>query len=75
MSRIGTYSMLLPSYTGVLIVMAMAMLQQTAQTKSHHQAYQLDTKIPTLTQDNVIDPHLGITIKVGTITMGPLRQA
>ena len=54
---------------GVLIAMIMAMSQQTAQTKSHHQAYQLDTEIPTLTQDNVIDPHLEITIMLGTITM------
>ena len=47
----------------------MAMLQQIAQTKSHHQAHQQDTEIPTLTQDDVIDPHLGITIKIGTITV------
>ena len=49
--------------------MIIATSQQIAQTKSHHQAYQQDTEIPTLTQDNVIDPHLGITIKIGTITM------
>ena len=45
------------------------MLQQIAQTKSHHQVYQQDTEIIILTQDNVIDPHLGITIAIGTITM------
>ena len=45
-----------------------ATLQQIAQTKSHCQAYQQDTEIPTLTQDNVIDPHLGITIEIDTIT-------
>ena len=49
--------------------MIMAMLQQTAQTKYHHQAYQQDTAITILTQDDVIDPHLGIPIKIGTITM------
>ena len=47
-------------------MMIMAMLQQTAQTKSHHQAYQQDTEITTLMQDNVIDPHLRITIEIGT---------
>ena len=45
------------------------MSQQIAQTNSHHQAYQLDTEITILAQDNVIDPHLRITIKIGTITM------
>ena len=49
--------------------MIMATSQQIAQTKSHHQAYQQDTEITILTQDNVIDPHLGITIAIGTITM------
>ena len=47
----------------------MAMLQQIAQTKSHHQAYQQDTEITILTQDDMISPHLGITIAIGTITM------
>ena len=47
----------------------MATLQQIAQTKSHHQAYQQDTEITILTQDNTIGPHLGITIKIGTITV------
>ena len=46
----------------------MATLQQIAQTKSHHQVHQQDTKIPTLLQDDVIDLHLQITIKVTTIT-------
>ena len=50
-------------------MMIMATLQQIAQTKSHYQAYQQDTEVPTLTQDDVIDPHLKITIKIGTITM------
>ena len=49
--------------------MIMAMSQHIAQTKSHHQASQQDTEITILTQDNVIDPHLGITIVIGTITM------
>ena len=47
----------------------MATLQQIAQTKSHHEAYQQDTEIPTPTQDDMIDPHLSITIEIGTITM------
>ena len=47
----------------------MAMLQQIAQTKSHHQTGQQDTEITILTQNNVIDPHLGITIAIGTIPM------
>ena len=46
----------------------MAMLQWIAPTKSHHQAYQQDTEITTLTQD-VIDPNLKITIVIGIITM------
>ena len=46
----------------------MNMLQQIAQTKSCHQAYQQNTETTILTQDNVIDPHLGITIEIGTIT-------
>ena len=37
--------------------------------KSHHQAYQQDTEIPTLTEDDMIDPHLRITIEIGTIIM------
>ena len=37
--------------------------------KSHHQGYQQDREIPILTQDNVIDPHLRITITIGTITI------
>ena len=49
--------------------MTMAMLQQIAQTKFCHQAYQQDTEIPTLTQEDMIDPHLKITIVKGTITM------
>ena len=49
--------------------MIMATLQQIAQTKSHHQAYQQDTEITILTQDDIIDPHLLITIEIGTITM------
>ena len=49
--------------------MIMATPQQIAQTKSHYQAYQQDIEIPTLTQDDMIDPHLKITIKIGTITV------
>ena len=47
----------------------MAMLQQIAQTKFCHQAYQQDTEITILTQEDMIDPHLKITIAIGTITM------
>ena len=54
---------------GVLIAMIMATLQQIAQTKSHHQGYQPDTETTILTQDDMIDPTLGITIKIGTITV------
>ena len=54
---------------GVLIAMIIVTLQQIAQTKSHHQAYQQDTEITILTQDDMIDPHLRITIKIGTITV------
>ena len=49
--------------------MIMAMLQQIAPTKFHHQAYQQDTEITTLTQEDTIDPHLKITIMIGIITM------
>ena len=49
--------------------MTMAMLQWIAQTKFHHQAYQQDTEITILTQEDVIDPHLEITITIGTLTM------
>ena len=49
--------------------MTMDMLQQIAQTKSCHHTYQQDTEITFLTQDDMIDPHLRITIAIGTITM------
>ena len=45
------------------------MLQQIAQTKSHHQVHQQGTEITVLTQDDTIDPHLVITIEIGTIMM------
>ena len=47
--------------------MIMAMSQQIALTKFHHQAYQQDTE--TTTPEGVIDPHLGITITIGIITV------
>ena len=53
----------------VSTAMIMAMLQLIAPTKFCHQAYQQDTEITILMQDNVIDPHLKITIAIGTITM------
>ena len=49
--------------------MIMAMSQQIALTKFHHQAYQQDTETTALTQEDVIDPHLKITIMIGIITM------
>ena len=49
--------------------MTMAMLQQIALTKFHHQAYQQDTEITIFTQEDVIDAHHKITITVGTIIM------
>ena len=49
--------------------MIMAMSQQIALTKFFHQAYQQDTEITTLTQEDVIDSHLEITITIGIITM------
>ena len=49
--------------------MNIAMSQQIAQTKSHHQVHWQGTEITVLTQDDAIDPHLAITIKIGTITM------
>ena len=45
------------------------MSQQIAQTISHHQVHQQGTEIPVLKQDAVIDPHLTITIMIGTITV------
>ena len=45
----------------------MAMLQQIAPTKFHHQAYQQDTE--TTTPEDMIDPHLRITITIGITTM------
>ena len=49
--------------------MNMATTQQIAQTKSHHQAHQQGTEITVPMQDDMIDPHPIITIKIGTITM------
>ena len=47
----------------------MAMSQQIAQTKSHHQVHLQDKEIPILTQDVTIDPPLTITIKTGTVAI------
>ena len=47
----------------------MAMSQQIAQTNFHPQAYQQDTEITILTQEDMIGPHPKITIAIGTITM------
>ena len=46
--------------------MTMAMLQQIAPTKFSHQVYQQDTEITILTQEDMIDPHLKISIVTGT---------
>ena len=45
----------------------MATLQQTAPTKFHPQAYQHNAETTTL--EDVIDPHLGVTIMIGITTM------
>ena len=45
------------------------MLQQIAKTKSHHQVHLQGTEITVPTQDNAIDPHLTITMEIGTITV------
>ena len=45
----------------------MAMLQQTAPTKFHPQAYQHDAERITLV--DVIDPHPGVTIAIDITTM------
>ena len=37
--------------------------------KSHHQVHEQGTEITVPTQDDVRDPHLAITIEIGTITM------
>ena len=47
--------------------MIMAMLQWIAPTKFHPQAYQHDAETTTL--EDVIDPHLGVTIAKGITTM------
>ena len=47
----------------------MAMSQQIAPPKFCHQAYQQDTEITTLTQEDMIDQHLEITIAIGIITV------
>ena len=47
--------------------MIMAMSQQIAPIKFHHQAYQQDTE--TTTPEDMIDPHLRITIEIGITTM------
>ena len=49
--------------------MTMAMLWQIGQAKSHHQVYQQDIETTILTQDDMIDPHLRITIAIDTITV------
>ena len=49
--------------------MIMAISQQITPTKFCHQAYHPDTETTTLTQEDVIDPHLGITIMIGITTM------
>ena len=53
----------------VSTAMTMAMLQQIAPTKFHHQAYWQYTEITICTQEDLIDQHLYITIAIDTITM------
>ena len=50
-----------------MTAMLMAMLQQIALTKFHHQAYQQDTE--TTTPEDMIDPHLRITIAIDITTV------
>ena len=69
MSRIRTHVHAIALVYDVLTAMTMAMLQQIAQTKSQHQAFQQDTEMTILTQDGVIGPNLRITIMTCTITM------
>ena len=47
--------------------MIMAMLQQIVPTKFHHQVCQQDTE--TTTPEDMIDPHLAITVAIGIATM------
>ena len=49
--------------------MNMSMLQQIAQTKSHHQVHQQGMEIPIPAQDIKIDLHLAMTIETGTLAM------
>ena len=49
--------------------MNMAMLQQIAQTKYHHQVHLQDKEIPILAQDAMIEPPLAMTIETGTVAM------
>ena len=49
--------------------MNMAMLQQIAQTKSHHQVHLQDKETHILTQDAVIDLPPTMTIEAGTVPM------
>ena len=49
--------------------MTMAILQQIAPTKFHHQVYHQYTEITILTQEDMIDSHLKIATAIGTITM------
>ena len=45
------------------------MSQQITQTKSHHQVNLQGREIPVLTQDTATDPHLAMTIEIGTMAM------
>ena len=62
----ATWHAIVPAYD-VLTVMIMTMLQQIALTKFHPQAYQHDTE--TTTPEDMIDPHLGITIMINITTV------
>ena len=57
---------IVPAYD-VLTVMIMAMLQQIALTKFCPQTYQHDAETPTL--EDMIDPHLRVTITIGITTV------
>ena len=67
MPRNWPHGPLLSPHKDVLTVMIMAMLQWIAPTKFHPQAYQHDAETTTL--EDMIDPHLRITIAIGITTM------
>ena len=64
--KLATWHAIAPAQDA-LTVMIMAMLQQIALTKFCPQVYQHDAETTTL--EDVIDPHLRVTIAIGITTM------